>query len=87
LHRFLSMRVSDYDGNEDKYLGPVEYVFLRGVYHADASTSDSALDSARQNKKNTADCNVVTDKRFGLVIWDIPIDFIKALDTLLGLPD
>ena len=87
LHRFLSMRVSDYDGNEDKYLGPVEYVFLRGVYHADASTSDSALDSARQNKKNTADCNVVTNKRFGLVIWDIPIDFIKALDTLLGLPD
>ena len=39
------------------------------------------------NKKNTADCNVVTNKRFGLVIWDIPIDFIKALDTLLGLPD
>jgi exodeoxyribonuclease V beta subunit len=62
-------------------------VFLRGVYHADASTSDSALDSARRNKTNTADCNVVTDKRFGLVIWDIPIDFIKALDTLLGLPD
>jgi exodeoxyribonuclease V beta subunit len=87
LHRFLSMRVSDYDGNEDKYLGPVEYVFLRGVYHADASTSDSALDSARRNKTNTADCNVVTNKRFGLVIWDIPIDFIKALDTLLGLPD
>ncbi|WP_211181347.1 UvrD-helicase domain-containing protein, partial [Psychrobacter cibarius] len=32
LHRFLSMRIHDYTGNEDKYLGAVEYVFLRGVY-------------------------------------------------------
>ncbi len=32
LHRFLSMRIADYVGNEAKYLGAVEYVFLRGVY-------------------------------------------------------
>lgn len=31
LHRFLRLRLSDYEGNESKYLGAVEYVFLRGI--------------------------------------------------------
>jgi len=83
LHRFLSMRVNDYAGNEDKYLGAVEYVFLRGVYNADTQAENNDL----QNMKNTDDSSTVKNKRYGLVTWDIPIDFIKALDTLFGLPD
>ncbi|MGM8885506.1 UvrD-helicase domain-containing protein [Psychrobacter sp. 1U2] len=82
LHRFLSMRVNDYSGNEDKYLGAVEYVFLRGVYNADAQAESNDM----QDVKNTDDGSIVNDKRYGLVTWDIPIDFIKALDNLLGLP-
>lgn len=31
LHRLLSVRIKDYVGNEQNYLGGVEYVFLRGV--------------------------------------------------------
>ncbi len=31
LHRFLRLRISDYQGSETKYLGAVEYVFLRGI--------------------------------------------------------
>lgn len=31
LHRFLKLRLKDYVGNEIKYLGAVEYVFLRGI--------------------------------------------------------
>ncbi|WP_438012598.1 UvrD-helicase domain-containing protein [Psychrobacter raelei] len=69
LHRFLSMRIADYTGNEAKYLGPVEYVFLRGTY-APAMT-ERAEDYT---------------PRYGLVTWDIPIEFVKALDKLFGKP-
>ena len=31
LHRFLGLRINDYNGNEEQYLGVVEYVFLRGI--------------------------------------------------------
>ena len=31
LHRFLKLRLHDYENNEEKYLGAVEYVFLRGI--------------------------------------------------------
>lgn len=31
LHRLLKLRVKDYIGNETKYLGEVEFIFLRGV--------------------------------------------------------
>ena len=31
LHRFLRLRLKDYEGNESQYLGAVEYVFLRGI--------------------------------------------------------
>ena len=31
LHRFLRLRLANYEGNETQYLGAVEYVFLRGI--------------------------------------------------------
>lgn len=31
LHRFLRLRLHNYEGNETRYLGAVEYVFLRGI--------------------------------------------------------
>ena len=31
LHRFLRVRIADYAGYETRYLGAVEYVFLRGI--------------------------------------------------------
>ncbi|WP_201595284.1 UvrD-helicase domain-containing protein [Psychrobacter vallis] len=82
LHRFLSMRIQDYAGNEDKYLGPVEYVFLRGVYDPCSQAGDNLSSNRREPDGSTAH-----DNRYGLVTWDIPIDFIKELDTLFGLPD
>jgi len=69
LHRFLSMRIADYKGNEAKYLGPVEYVFLRGTY---------------QHLTETQSTN--NHIRYGLVTWDIPIEFVKELDKLFGKP-
>ena len=82
LHRFLSMRISDYAGNEEKYLGPVEYVFLRGVYDPYSQTLDNVSSNTSEPDGSTAH-----DNRYGLVTWDIPIDFIKELDTLFGLAD
>ncbi|MGP4848557.1 PD-(D/E)XK nuclease family protein, partial [Marinobacter sp. 1Y8] len=84
LHRFLAMRISDYTGNEDKYLGAVEYVFLRGVYdpNAQAATMPTSQDRAQSNHDNLSDKSC-----YGLVTWDIPIAFIKGLDALFGLPD
>jgi exodeoxyribonuclease V beta subunit len=82
LHRLLSMRISDYAGNEDKYLGPVEYVFLRGVYYPYPQAVDNVLpDTSEPNGRASH------NERYGLVTWDIPIDFIKGLDTLFGMPD
>ncbi|SUD90767.1 UvrD-helicase domain-containing protein [Psychrobacter phenylpyruvicus] len=77
LHRFLSMRIADYQGNEAKYLGPVEYVFLRGTY--------SQLSEA-ENIVNQTDQTEMNATRYGLVTWDIPIGFVKALDELFGKP-
>ncbi|KRG36827.1 UvrD-helicase domain-containing protein [Psychrobacter sp. P11G3] len=84
LHRFLAMRISDYTGNEDKYLGAVEYVFLRGVYdpNAQAATMPTSQDRAQSNHDSLS-----SNSCYGLVTWDIPIDFIKGLDALFGLPD
>ena len=65
LHRFLRLRLPDYEGNESKYLGAVEYVFLRGI-----------------DSQHSADNN-----RYGRISWDIPIDFILALDEMFGLPN
>ncbi|WP_288726321.1 PD-(D/E)XK nuclease family protein, partial [uncultured Psychrobacter sp.] len=107
LHRFLSMRINDYAGNEDKYLGAVEYVFLRGVYDPAASLAIKAaeeantLDGSNLMHSNSIKHNSIKHKsikhksikhksissaRYGLVTWDIPIDFIKALDALFGMP-
>lgn len=80
LHRFLAMRIDDYEGNEEKYLGAVEYVFLRGVYDPEAQ-----LDSAEFKVENKGESE--QRSRYGLVTWQIPVAFIKALDNLFGLPD
>lgn len=71
LHRFLKLRLAGYAGNEDKYLGAVEYVFLRGIGNNSESTS--------ANKVNE-------DQGFGRIAWDIPIELIRALDTMFGTP-
>ena len=39
LHRFLKIRIHDYEGNEANYLGAVEYVFLRGIAPQDMSNT------------------------------------------------
>ena len=84
LHRFLAMRISDYVGNEDKYLGAVEYVFLRGVY---APNAQAATTSISQDKVQSNLDNLSNNSCYGLVTWDIPIAFIKGLDALFGLPN
>ena len=81
LHRFLSMRIADYVGNEAKYLGAVEYVFLRGVYSPDAQATATVSQEAIKTSESPY------NGRYGLVTWDIPIDFIKGLDALFGVPD
>lgn len=92
LHRFLSMRINDYAGNEDKYLGAVEYVFLRGVYDPAGSLAIKAadeantLDDGNSMHSNSMNHKSISSARYGLVTWDIPIDFIKALDALFGMP-
>ncbi len=91
LHRFLSMRINDYAGNEDKYLGAVEYVFLRGVYNPASQLAIDAeeantLDGSNLIHSNSMKHKSISSARYGLVTWDIPIDFIKALDTLFGMP-
>ncbi|MBH0065143.1 UvrD-helicase domain-containing protein [Psychrobacter sp. SZ93C1] len=83
LHRFLAMRISDYTGNEDKYLGAVEYVFLRGVYDPNAKIADTI---SQDNNKPSSN-NLENHNCYGLVTWDIPIEFIKGLDALFGTPD
>lgn len=83
LHRFLSMRIPDYADNEDKYLGAVEYVFLRGVYDPNSQIADDLS----QDVKEADNSHSMHNDRYGLVTWDIPIDFIKGLDALFGMPD
>ncbi|MGO2996520.1 MAG: UvrD-helicase domain-containing protein [Moraxellaceae bacterium] len=81
LHRFLSMRITDYVGNEAKYLGAVEYVFLRGVYNPNAQAAATVSQEAIKTSE------LPHNGLYGLVTWDIPVDFIKALDALFGVPD
>ena len=83
LHRFLAMRIGDYVGNEEKYLGAVEYVFLRGVYDSDSQ----AAANVSQDVNEPDNSQPMRNERYGLVTWDIPVEFIKALDSLFGLPD
>ncbi|MGX8219987.1 UvrD-helicase domain-containing protein [Psychrobacter celer] len=92
LHRFLSMRIADYIGNEDKYLGAVEYVFLRGVYDPASQLATKAKEANTLSGGDSTASETMPDKPisnacYGLVTWDIPIDFIKALDTLFGIPN
>ena len=85
------MRIDDYAGNEDKYLGAVEYVFLRGVYDPASQLAIEAeeantLDGSNSMHSNSIKHKSISSARYGLVTWDIPIDFIKALDALFGIP-
>ncbi|WP_414707547.1 UvrD-helicase domain-containing protein [Psychrobacter sp. UBA6291] len=91
LHRFLSMRIADYVGNEAKYLGAVEYVFLRGVYDPTSQLVTKAKEANVLSGGDSIASETMHDKptnsaRYGLVTWDIPFDFIKALDALFGMP-
>ena len=91
LHRFLSMRIADYVGNEAEYLGAVEYVFLRGVYNPASQLAIDAeeantLDGSNLIHSNSMKHKSISSARYGMVTWDIPIDFIKALDALFGMP-
>ena len=83
LHRFLAMRIGDYVGNEEKYLGAVEYVFLRGVYDSDSRAAANVPQDVNESDNSRS----MRNERYGLVTWDIPVEFIKALDSLFGLPD
>ncbi|MBF2720029.1 UvrD-helicase domain-containing protein [Psychrobacter sp. NG254] len=85
LHRFLAIRIDDYIGNEHKYLGAVEYMFLRGTYVSNYQSTDILADSTEANDSGSSSKG--QHNRYGLVTWDIPIDFIKALDALFGLPN
>ncbi|MFZ2552839.1 3'-5' exonuclease, partial [Psychrobacter urativorans] len=68
LHRFLTMRIADYVGNEEKYLGAVEYIFLRGVY----GSNSQAAANVSQNVNEPDNSQSMRNERYGLVTWDIP---------------
>ncbi len=71
LHRFLRLRLEDYEGNETQYLGAVEYVFLRGI--------------GKQNREQNKDDDTQIND-YGLIKWDIPFAVVKALDEIFGVP-
>ena len=83
LHRFLTIRISDYSGNESRYLGAVEYIFLRGVYDPASQKGNDNIDDLFELNDRQYEAN----SSYGLVTWDIPIDLIKALDALFGIPN
>lgn len=63
LHRYLKMRIPDYSGNEDKYLGAVEYVFLRGMSNQQPASDAS---SGRVCWDIPVDLVIALDGLFGL---------------------
>ncbi|MEN2750919.1 UvrD-helicase domain-containing protein [Psychrobacter sp. FBL11] len=71
LHRFLRLRLHDYEGNEEQYLGAVEYLFLRGI-----DSKDSQSDAVDNNKVNN----------YGRIQWQIPFTLVQALDEMFGTP-
>lgn len=73
LHRLLKMRLKNYHGNEQRYLGAVEYVFLRG-FGADF------IDDNAHNINNTNNDN---QAKMGSIHWEMPIGLIHALDKFL----
>lgn len=81
LHRLLKVRLADYVGNEQRYLGGVEYMFLRGI---DNSYYKSGY---RKNNCHKNDCyqnNNNQNETFGQISWQIPIILIKKIDELFG---
>ena len=75
LHRFLRLRLEDYEGNETQYLGAVEYVFLRGI------GKQKQDQEKNQNQGGNTQIN-----GYGLIKWDIPFAVVKALDEMFGMP-
>lgn len=73
LHRLLKIRLKNYHGNEQRYLGAVEYVFLRG-FGADF------IDDNAHNANNTNNDN---QAKMGSIHWEMPIGLIHALDKFL----
>ena len=76
LHRLLKMRLKNYHGNEQRYLGAVEYVFLRG-FGADF------IDDNAHNANNTNNANNDNQAKMGSIHWEMPIGLIHALDKFL----
>lgn len=70
LHRFLRLRLHDYEGNEEQYLGAVEYLFLRGI-----DLQDSQNDTVDNKASN-----------YGRIQWQIPFTLVQALDEMFGTP-
>ena len=81
LHRFLRLRLHDYEGNEEQYLGAVEYLFLRGI-----DSQDSQNDTVKNIESNVT--NHVNDdaKTYGRIQWQIPFALVQALDEMFGTP-
>lgn len=76
LHRLLKMRLKNYHGNEQRYLGAVEYVFLRG-FGADF------IDDNTHNTNNINNTNNDNQAKMGSIHWEMPIGLIHALDKFL----
>jgi exodeoxyribonuclease V beta subunit len=69
LHRYLRWRLADY--NPAVHLGPVGYLFVRGMVGANAPRSESS-----------ATLNVPS----GVFSWDLPTGLVEALSDLLAGP-
>ncbi|MGM8909467.1 UvrD-helicase domain-containing protein [Psychrobacter sp. 1U1] len=81
LHRFLRLRLHDYEGNEEQYLGAVEYLFLRGIDSQDSQ--NDAVENIESNVTNNTNNNV---KSYGRIQWQIPFALVQALDEMFGTP-
>lgn len=85
LHRLLRLRIKDYVGNEARYLGAVEYVFLRGLDSGLGSGLDNGLNNDNLNN-NSAELKkspeTKTQSQFGRLVWQVPLPLVLALDEL-----
>lgn len=81
LHRFLRLRLHDYEGNEEQYLGAVEYLFLRGIDSQDSQ--NDAVENIESNVANSTNNNV---NSYGRIQWQIPFALVQALDEMFGTP-
>ena len=85
LHRFLRLRLHDYEGNEEQYLGAVEYLFLRGIDSKDSQ--NAAIRNIDSNVTNNTNSNVNNYvNSYGRIQWQIPFALVQALDKMFGTP-